>query len=101
MTRPPQQYEWDVYLLGVRQVSGPHNTRDYQKLTGIKDIRKITGRGLRDSKMLWEALPKPGKGQTLLPANSYGCLLPEAVTKDHALEIKDTLERSGIIVEVR
>jgi ribosomal protein L7/L12 len=99
-TPDPQQYEFDVYLLGVQQVSGPNNTRDYRTVNGIKDIRKITGLGLRDSKMVWESLPKPGKGQPLLS----GCgavLLREAVTEDRALEIKETLERSGIIVEIR
>jgi large subunit ribosomal protein L7/L12 len=56
------------------------------KIAVIKEIRGITGLGLKDSKDLVEGAPKPVK---------------EAVSKDQAQEIKKKLEAVGATVEVK
>jgi len=57
-----------------------------QKIAVIKEVRAITGLGLKDSKDLVEAAPKPVK---------------EGVTKEEAEEIKGKLEAAGATVEVK
>lgn len=57
-----------------------------QKIGVIKEIRAITGLGLKDSKDLVEGAPKPVK---------------EAVSKDEANEIKAKLESAGATVEIK
>jgi large subunit ribosomal protein L7/L12 len=56
------------------------------KINVIKEVRAITGLGLKDSKDLVEGAPKPVK---------------EGVTKDQAAEMKKKLEAAGATVEVK
>ena len=57
-----------------------------KKIAVIKEIRGITGLGLKDSKELVDGAPKPVK---------------EGVSKDEAEEIKSKLEAAGATVEVK
>jgi large subunit ribosomal protein L7/L12 len=57
-----------------------------KKIAVIKEVRAITGLGLKDSKDLVEAAPKAVK---------------EGVSKDEAEEIKGKLEAAGATVEVK
>jgi len=57
-----------------------------QKIAVIKEVRAITGLGLKDSKDLVEGAPKAVK---------------EGVDKDEAEEIKKKLEAAGATVEVK
>lgn len=57
-----------------------------QKIAVIKEVRAITGLGLKDSKDLVEGAPKAVK---------------EGVTKEEAAEIKAKLEGAGATVEVK
>ena len=57
-----------------------------QKINVIKEVRAITGLGLKEAKDLVEAAPKPVK---------------EGVNKDDADKIKDQLEAAGAKVEVK
>jgi large subunit ribosomal protein L7/L12 len=57
-----------------------------QKINVIKEVRAITGLGLKDSKDLVEGAPKPVK---------------EGVSKQEAEEIKKKLEAAGAVVEVK
>lgn len=57
-----------------------------QKIAVIKEVRAITGLGLKDSKDLVEGAPKAVK---------------EGVSKDEAEEIKVKLEAAGATVEVK
>ena len=56
------------------------------KINVIKEVRAITGLGLKEAKDLVEAAPKPVK---------------EAVTKDEADKIKAQLEGAGAKVELK
>ena len=57
-----------------------------QKIGVIKEIRAITGLGLKESKDLVEGAPKNVK---------------EGVSKDEAAKIKATLEKAGATVEIK
>lgn len=57
-----------------------------QKIGVIKEVRAITGLGLKESKDLVEGAPKPVK---------------EGVTKEEAQKIKEQLEKAGATVEVK
>ncbi|MCX7315626.1 MAG: 50S ribosomal protein L7/L12 [Hyphomicrobiales bacterium] len=57
-----------------------------KKIEVIKEVRAITGLGLKEAKDLVEAAPKPVK---------------EGVGKDEANKIKDTLEKVGAKVELK
>jgi len=57
-----------------------------QKIAVIKEVRAITGLGLKDSKDLVEGAPKPVK---------------EGVSKEEAEEIKGKLEAAGATVELK
>ncbi len=57
-----------------------------KKIEVIKEVRAITGLGLKEAKDLVEAAPKAVK---------------EAVTKDEAAKIKATLEKVGAKVELK
>jgi large subunit ribosomal protein L7/L12 len=57
-----------------------------KKINVIKEVRAITGLGLKEAKDLVEAAPKAVK---------------EAVTKDEAEEVKKKLEAAGAKVEVK
>ena len=56
------------------------------KIAVIKEVRAITGLGLKEAKDLVEGAPKPVK---------------EAATKDEAAEIKKKLEAAGAKVELK
>ena len=56
------------------------------KIAVIKEVRAITGLGLKDAKDLVEAAPKPVK---------------QAVSKDEAAKLKEQLEKAGAKVEVK
>ena len=56
-----------------------------KKINVIKEIRTITGLGLKEAKDLVEGAPKTVK---------------EAVSKDEAAKIKKVLEENGAVVEV-
>ena len=57
-----------------------------QKINVIKEVRAITGLGLKEAKDLVEAVPKAVK---------------EAVSKDDAAKIKAQLEAAGATVEIK
>jgi large subunit ribosomal protein L7/L12 len=57
-----------------------------KKIQVIKEVRAITGLGLKDAKDLVDGVPKPVK---------------EGVTKDEAEKIKVQLEEAGAQVEVK
>ena len=57
-----------------------------QKINVIKEVRAITGLGLKEAKDLVEAAPKPIK---------------EGVSKAEAEEIKKKIEAAGAKVEVK
>jgi len=57
-----------------------------KKIEVIKEIRAITGLGLKEAKDLVEGAPKP---------------LKEGVGKDEAKKIKETLEKVGAKVELK
>ena len=57
-----------------------------KKINVIKEVRSITGRGLKEAKDLVEGAPKPVK---------------EDVPKDEAEEIKGKLEAAGASVELQ
>ena len=56
------------------------------KIGVIKEVRAITGLGLKDAKDLVEAAPKPVK---------------QGIAKDEAAKLKDQLEKAGAKVEVK
>jgi large subunit ribosomal protein L7/L12 len=57
-----------------------------KKIEVIKEVRAITGLGLKEAKDLVEGAPKPVK---------------EGVSKDEAAKIKDQLEKAGAKVELK
>ncbi len=71
-----EQTEFDVILKEIGA----------NKIGVIKEVRAITGLGLKDAKDLVEAAPKPVK---------------QAVSKDEATKLKDQLEKAGAKVEVK
>jgi large subunit ribosomal protein L7/L12 len=71
-----EQTEFDVILATIGD----------KKINVIKEVRAITGLGLKEAKDLVEAAPKPVK---------------EAVSKDEAAKLKAQLEGAGATVEVR
>ena len=71
-----EQTEFDVILTG----SGD------KKINVIKEVRAITGLGLKEAKDLVEGAPKPVK---------------EAVSKSEAEELKKKLEDAGASVELK
>ena len=56
------------------------------KIGAIKEVRAITGLGLKEAKDLVEAAPKPVK---------------EGVSKDEAAKIKKQLEEAGATVDIK
>lgn len=71
-----EQTEFDVVLASFGE----------KKINVIKEVRAITGLGLKEAKDLVEAAPKAVK---------------EAVSKDEAEKIKKQLEEAGATVEVK
>ena len=73
---PAEQTEFDVILIGAGE----------KKIQVIKEVRSITGLGLKEAKALVDEAPKPVK---------------EAVAKDEAEAVKSQLEEVGAQVEVK
>ncbi len=71
-----EKTEFDVILL----------TFGEKKIQVIKEVRAITGLGLKEAKELVESAPKAIK---------------EAVDKDEAEKVKDKIEAAGGLVEVK
>ena len=71
-----EQVEFDVVLASFGE----------KKINVIKEVRALTGLGLKEAKDLVEGAPQPIK---------------EAVSKDEADEIKQKLEGAGATVEVK
>ena len=71
-----EKSEFDVILIAAGD----------KKINVIKEVRTITGLGLKEAKDLVEAAPKPVK---------------EGASKDEAEEIKKKLEEAGASVEVK
>lgn len=57
-----------------------------KKIAVLKEVRTLTGLGLKEAKDLVEAAPKAVK---------------ENIKKDEAAEIKKTLEAAGAVVEIK
>ena len=72
-----EQTEFDVILKGFAEG---------KKIPVIKEVRAITGLGLKEAKELVEGGDKA---------------LKEGVTKDEAAELKKKLEEAGAVVEVK
>ena len=72
-----EKTEFDVILAEVGATA---------KIAVIKEVRTITGLGLKEAKDLVEGAPKPVK---------------QGVSKDEAAKLKDTLEKAGAKVEVK
>jgi len=71
-----EQTEFDVILVAIGA----------KKIAVIKEVRAITGLGLKDSKDLVEGAPKAVK---------------EGVTKEEAADLKAKLEEAGATAEVK
>ncbi|HYZ25586.1 MAG TPA: 50S ribosomal protein L7/L12 [Geminicoccaceae bacterium] len=71
-----EKTEFDVILAAAGE----------KKINVIKEVRAITGLGLKEAKDLVEAAPKPIK---------------EGVSKEEARKLKDQLEAAGATVEVK
>ena len=71
-----EQTEFQVILSAIGE----------KKINVIKEVRSITGLGLKEAKDLVEAAPKPVK---------------EGASKDEAEEIKKKLEEAGASVEIK
>jgi large subunit ribosomal protein L7/L12 len=71
-----EQTEFDVVLVNFGE----------KKINVIKEVRAMTGLGLKEAKDLVESAPKPIK---------------EAVSKDEAEELKGKLEAVGATVELK
>ena len=71
-----EQTEFDVILSAIGE----------KKINVIKEVRSITGLGLKEAKDLVEAAPKPVR---------------EGASKDEAEEIKKKLEEAGASVEIK
>jgi len=73
---PAEQTEFDVVLVGAGE----------KKIQVIKEVRSITGLGLKEAKALVDEAPKPVK---------------EGVPKEEAEAVKSQLEEVGAQVEVK
>ncbi len=71
-----EKTEFDVVLIGFGD----------KKIQVIKEIRAITGLGLKEAKALVEEAPKPVK---------------EGIVKEDAEKIKEQLESAGATVEIK
>ena len=71
-----EKTEFDVILTAAGE----------KKINVIKEVRAITGLGLKEAKDLVEAAPKPVK---------------EGVSKDEAAKIKKQLEEAGATVDIK
>ena len=71
-----EQTEFDVILIAAGE----------KKIAAIKEVRAITGLGLKDAKALVDEAPKPVK---------------EGISKDEAEKVKAQLEEAGAQVELK
>lgn len=71
-----EQSEFDVILVAAGE----------KKINVIKEVRALTGLGLKEAKDLVEAAPKPVR---------------EKIAKDEAAKVKAQLEEAGATVEVK
>ena len=71
-----EKTEFDVILIGFGD----------KKIQVIKEVRAITGLGLKDAKILVDEVPKPVK---------------EGIAKEEAEKIKNQLEEAGAQVELK
>ena len=71
-----EQTEFNVVLKSVDAA---------KKIAGIKEVRAVTGLGLKEAKELCEA----------------GGTLKEAVSKEEAAAMKEKLEAAGCVIEVK
>jgi large subunit ribosomal protein L7/L12 len=71
-----EQTEFDIILISFGD----------KKIQVIKEVRAITGLGLKDAKVLVDEVPKPVK---------------EGIPKDEAEKIKSQLEEAGAQVEIK
>ena len=71
-----EKTEFDVVLVSAGD----------KKINVIKEVRGLTGLGLKEAKELVESAPKPVK---------------EAVAKDEAEKMKEALEKAGATVELK
>ncbi len=72
----PEKTEFDVILKEIGK----------QKIQVIKEVRAVTGLGLKEAKELVESAPKPIK---------------EGVSKEEAEKIKEQIEKVGATVEIK
>jgi len=72
-----EQTEFNVILKGFE---------DSKKIAVIKEVRAVTGLGLKEAKDLVEGVPKP---------------LKESVSKEEAAKIKETITAAGGTVEIQ
>jgi len=73
---PVEQTEFDVILSAAGD----------KKIQVIKEVRAVTGLGLKEAKDLVDAAPKP---------------LKEKISKEEAQKIKELLEASGAVIEIK
>jgi large subunit ribosomal protein L7/L12 len=73
---PAEQTEFDVILSSAGE----------KKIQVIKEVRTITGLGLKEAKALVDEAPKPVK---------------QAISKEEAASIKQKLEEVGAVVEIK
>jgi large subunit ribosomal protein L7/L12 len=71
-----EQTEFDVVLTAAGE----------KKINVIKEVRAITGLGLKEAKEMVESVPKPVK---------------EGASKDEAAQLKKKLEEAGATVELK
>jgi len=77
--------KWGVSAAAAAAVAGPAAAGE-KKIEVIKEVRAITGLGLKEAKDLVEGAPKPVK---------------EGVNKDEAEKVKAQLEKAGAKVELK
>jgi large subunit ribosomal protein L7/L12 len=73
---PAEQTEFDVILSSAGE----------KKIQVIKEVRTITGLGLKEAKALVDEAPKPVK---------------QAISKEEAASIRQKLEEVGAVVEIK
>jgi large subunit ribosomal protein L7/L12 len=73
---PAEQTEFDIIL----------SSSGDRKIQVIKEVRAITGLGLKEAKALVDEAPKPVK---------------QAISKEEATAIKQKLEEVGAVVEIK
>src|SRR5216684_4504483 len=80
--------KWGVSAAAAVAVAGPAGggAAGEKKIEVIKEVRAITGLGLKEAKDLVEGAPKPVK---------------EGVNKDEAEKVKAQLEKAGAKVELK